>query len=125
MAGVFDNTMTGALGAVMASRGVAVTYWRGSDFVSVTATPAEERYLVDDGEGYLQQMHARDYLLAASDIDFGGGATPPARGDLIKETIGGAVHTYEVVALGGESHYRYMDPGLSMVRVHTKLVSQA
>jgi len=123
MATSFDSAVAGMARAVQGSRGVPVTYHRGGDALPLTAVPAEDRYLADDGHGLLQQQFVRDYLLLAADLDFGAGPTEPQRGDLIKETIGGAVKVYEVVALGGEPHWRYCDSGHTVMRIHTKLVA--
>lgn len=122
MATSFDSAVAGMAKAVRRSRGVPITYCRGGDALALTAVPAEDRYLADDGHGLLQQQFVRDYLVLAADLDFGGGPTEPRQGDQIKETIDGQVKVYEVVALGGEPHWRYSDSGHTVVRIHTKLV---
>jgi len=119
----FDSAVAGMAKAVRRSRGVPVTYQRGADALPLTAVPAEDRYLADDGHGLLQQHFVRDYLLPAADLDFGGGPTEPRRGDLIRQAFGDAVKVYEVVALGGEPHWRFSDSGHTVLRVHTKLIA--
>ena len=123
MATSFDSAVAGMARAVQGSRGVSVTYHRGGDVLPLTATPAEDRYLADDGHGLLQQHFVRDYLLLAADLDFGQGPTEPARGDQIKQAFGDTVKVFEVVAMGGEPHWRYSDSGHTVLRIHTKLVA--
>jgi len=118
----FASSISGALGAVRASRGVAVTYWRGDTSLPITAAPASERYTVHDGDGVPQQVFMRDYLFAAADLDFGQGVVEPERGDRIKEQIGGVVKVFEVMPLGTEPAWRYMGAPQVAVRVHTKQV---
>jgi len=119
----FNSAVAGMAKAVQGSRGVSVTYLRGGDALPLTAVPAEDRYLADDGHGLLQQQFVRDYLLLAADLDFGAGPAEPQRGDRIKEAFGDTVKVYEVVALGGEPHWRYCDSGHQELRIHTKLIA--
>jgi len=123
MAASFNSAVAAMAKAIQGSRGVPVTYHRGADALPLTAVPAEDRYLADDGHGLLQQQFVRDYLLLAADLDFGAGPAEPQRGDLIKEAIAGQVKVYEVVGLGGEPHWRWCDSGHVELRIHTKLVA--
>lgn len=124
MSNTLDSTIAGAVNAARSSRGVAVIYWRGDLSLPITVTPAEDRYEADAGDGTRTMMFVRDYLILASDLDFGGGVVSPERGDQIKQAMGDVVDVYEVVSLAAEPAWRYMDPGHTWVRVHTKKVDQ-
>jgi len=62
----------------------------------------------------------RDYLIPVAEL----GATPPARGDRITETINGVAVVFEVgTQLVGEPDWRYSDPQRTVYRVHCLEVS--
>jgi len=67
MTSTFDSAVAGMAKAVRSSRGVAVTYHRGSEALPITATPAEDRYAINDADGVPVQMFVRDYLFSAAD----------------------------------------------------------
>ena len=100
----------------------AVTYARDADSVDVQATIGRTVFEVDNGRGILEKYESRDFLILSEDLVLGGTPTLPERGDKVRETQGGTVHVYEVMAPGKEPHYRYSDPYRKTLRVHTKLV---
>lgn len=99
-----------------------VTYRRGMDAVVVKATIGRTLFEQDDGAGVTVRVQVRDYLIDTADLVLAGQATLPAKGDRIDEIDAGKKHTYEVLPLGGEQHWRYSDPYRRTLRIHTKLI---
>ena len=99
-----------------------VTYLRGAESVVVKATIGRTLFEQDDGAGVIVRMQVRDYLIDTADLVLAGEQTLPANGDRIEEIDAGLKHTYEVLPLGGEQHWRYSDPYRRTLRIHTKLI---
>jgi hypothetical protein len=99
-----------------------VTYRRGMDAVVVKATIGRTLFEQDDGAGVTVRVQVRDYLIDTADLVLAEQATLPAKGDRIEEIDAGQKHTYEVLPLGGEQHWRYSDPYRRTLRIHTKLI---
>lgn len=104
-------------------RTVDVTYRRGGDSVVVKATIGRTLFEQDDGAGVTVRVQVRDYLIDTADLVLAEQATLPAKGDRIEEIDAGQKHTYEVLPLGGEQHWRYSDPYRLTLRIHTKLIA--
>lgn len=104
-------------------RTVDVTYRRGGDSVAVKATIGRTLFEQDDGAGVTVRVQVRDYLIDTADLVLAEQATLPAKGDRIEEINAGQKHTYEVLPLGGEQHWRYSDPYRRTLRIHTKLIA--
>ena len=100
-----------------------VTYRRGVDAVVVKATIGRTLFEQDDGAGVTVCMQVRDYLIDTADLVLASEPTLPAKGDRIEEIDAGQKHTYEVLPLGGEQHWRYSDPYRRTLRIHTKLIA--
>jgi hypothetical protein len=104
-----------------ASRPVA--YRRGADEVTVQATIGRTLLKLDDGYGGVRmEWTDRDFLIHAADLVLNGVAVLPERGDLIRETQGGKVIVYEVMAPGKEPAWRWSDVFHKVLRVHAKQV---
>ena len=99
----------------------AVTYCRGAESVELQATVGQTTFEVEREFG-VQKVESRDFLIRATDLVLGGQPTEPQRGDRVKETLGGQVVVFEVMAPGDEPPWRYSDPGRKTLRVHTKQV---
>lgn len=100
-----------------------VTYRRGVDSVVVKATIGRTLFEQDDGAGVIVRLQVRDYLIDTVDLVLAGNQTLPAKGDRIEEIDAGQKHTYEVLPLGGEQHWRYSDPYRRTLRIHSKLIA--
>ncbi len=100
-----------------------VTYRRGTESVVVKATIGRTLFEQEDGAGVTIRQQVRDYLIDTADLVLAGTPTLPARGDRIEELDAGWKHTYEVLPLGGEQHWRYSDPYRWTLRIHTKLIA--
>lgn len=101
-----------------------VTYARGAESVGLNATVGRTVFEQADEFGIVQRTESRDYLLRAQDLVLAGSLTEPRVGDRISETADGTLWTYEVMAIGGEPHYRFSDPERRTLRVHTRLISK-
>ncbi|HHK41649.1 MAG TPA: hypothetical protein ENJ50_04445 [Planctomycetaceae bacterium] len=97
-----------------------VTYERGIDTVSLSATVGRTVFEIDDGRGVIQRHEARDFLVLADDLVLAGSKTLPQAGDRVRETQGTTVFVYEVMAPGNEPVWRYSDPYRKTLRIHTK-----
>jgi len=96
-----------------------VTYARGAQSKEVPAAVGKTVFKVDTGYGLFERVEARDYLVEVADLaEFG----EPQRGDRVKDTPNGKVELFEVMAPGGEAHFRYSDPYRKVFRIHTKHV---
>jgi hypothetical protein len=99
-----------------------VTYARGKDSVDVRATIGKSVFEVESGYAVLERVESRDYLVPAADLVLVGAVTLPLKGDRIKETDGGKVFVYEVMAPGSEPQFQFSDPYRKTLRIHTKFI---
>jgi hypothetical protein len=100
-----------------------VVYRRGGDEVAVQATVGRTLLKLDDGYGGVRmEWTDRDFLIHAADLVLAGNPTLPERGDIIRETQGGKVFVYEVMAPGGEPPWRWSDVYRKVLRIHAKQV---
>lgn len=100
-----------------------VSYRRGTDSVDLQATVGKTVFEQADGNGLIQRIEARDFLVRAEDLVLAGQTTLPRAGDQVREAQGVTTHVYEVMAPGGEPPFRYSDPFRRTVRVHTKHIA--
>jgi hypothetical protein len=104
-----------------ASRPVA--YRRGTEEVAVQATIGRTLLKLDDGYGGVRmEWTDRDFLIHAADLVLNAVAVLPERGDVIRETQGGKVFMYEVMAPGKEPAWRWSDVFRKVLRIHAKQV---
>lgn len=100
-----------------------VTYVRGIDSVSLSATVGTTEFEIETEDGAdLERWQSRDFLIAAADLVLAGKTVLPEKGDQIKETVGTNTHVYEVMAPGDVPHFRYSDPHRVRLRIHTKQI---
>jgi hypothetical protein len=95
-----------------------VTYARGSDSFTISATPGKTQYQVNDDTGMSVAADVMDFIVSAADLQIGGISILPQAADTI--TIGQG--TYEVMYLTGDGFWRYSDPYGNAIRIHTKQV---
>ena len=98
-----------------------VTYRRGASQAIVSATVGKTIFRIE-GDGILERIESRDYLILTADLVLDDQQTLPERGDRIRETEGSKTFVYEVMAPGKEPHWRYSDPYRKTLRIHTKHV---
>jgi hypothetical protein len=106
-----------------AHAGVSVTYTRGTDSASITATATMQQYDVVDAEGFSTSVVSRDYLVHAADLVLAGSLIVPRAGDQIAETIAGVACTFEVMPLGEKREFDPLDSDGLLLLIHTKKVA--
>lgn len=99
-----------------------VTYRRGTDDVTLTATIGRTVFEQADDRGLVNRLESRDFLIRAEDLLLAGAPELPKAGDVVREEQGGRTFVYEVMAPGGEPPFRFSDPYRRTLRVHTKHV---
>ncbi len=100
----------------------SVLYQRGTSSVEVLATIGKTMFEVDSGQGILERVESRDFLVLAADLVLDAQATLPQAGDQIRETQGTRTFVYEVMAPGSEPAWRYSDAFRKTLRIHTKQI---
>ena len=100
----------------------SVTYQRGADSVLLQATIGRIVFEIDNGNGVLERIESRDFLVLAVNLVLLGSAVLPKRGDRIRETQGTVTYVYEVMAPGKEPEWRWSDPYRKTLRIHTKQI---
>ena len=116
------SDITNALASVRSSYGATATYFRDANSVSVAVAVGSQDFEHDDGDGFMQTIEMRDYLIAAADLIISGSVIEPIPGDQIKEVNGETTFVYEVASpYEGRPCFDYSDPGRSTLRIHTKL----
>lgn len=121
MASPFSNAVARIQGSAKALAGESVTYDRNGEAVALTAIPGDTQAEQDDGTALTIQTTVKDWLVDVVDLVLDSVAVEPERGDLIKQTIGSATHTFEVLPFG-ESAYTFTDRLNTRYRIHTKLI---
>jgi hypothetical protein len=106
----------------------AVTYWCTSQErpIELLATIGRSEFAILDNAGIERHVETRDYIIRAADLQLDGTPVVPTRGDYIMESFGEAGNcTYSVLSPGDAPCWRYSDPYRQMMRIHTKLTSEA
>lgn len=124
MPSAFDADFEAADDLFAEAFGVSVVIRRSdSDSGTVTAEVVIRDYTVFDQDGLHTVAQYRDYLIAASDYDFGSGAATPRPGDRISETIGSVACTFELMPIGTRPAGEWADVNGTRWLVHTKKVA--
>lgn len=107
--------------------GVSVIYRRGAQSVTLTAVPGQSILRLSDRYGNSRVERTQtDYMVLAADLELGGSATEPQRGDTIEQTLGGVTLTLKVLPPGeGEPCWRWCDENRTAYRIHTKLIEES
>lgn len=103
----------------------AVVYARGAEEVTLNATIGQTEFEEQDRDGFVQRTQSRDFIVLAADLIIDSVVVTPEKGDLIRETTGSTVRTFEVLPFGDSPLWRWSDPHRTAIRVHTKHVSTA
>lgn len=103
--------------------GSAVTYYRGTSSVSVTAVVGSTDISIVNEYGVQIDTEIRDYLIASDDLILDAVSAEPEEDDEIKETRGDYIYTYSVCNIGTEGCFRPSDSNSNTYRVHTKLIN--
>lgn len=103
--------------------GVTITYTRGANSVSITATVSMHEYDVIDTDGVVTAVTSRDYVIHSADLILAAVEVLPRAGDRIAETIDGTAETFEVMPLAGTRAFDPVDPDSVLLKIHTKKVA--
>lgn len=103
--------------------GVTITYTRGTNSVSITATVSMHEYDVIDTDGVVTAVTSRDYVIHSADLILAAVEVLPRAGDRIAETIDGTAETFEVMPLAGTRAFDPVDPDSVLLKIHTKKVA--
>lgn len=99
-----------------------IVYVRGTLAVPMRAVLGNRLLQINDTHGQTRiERTDRDYIIRAADMAAFG---QPLRGDLVRETHGTMLQTYEVMAYGDEPPAAYSDITTYLTwRVHAKLLT--
>ena len=104
--------------------GVEVTYQRGDDELTDVPAVAEDiEYAIAGDDGREVKKRFRDYVIKAGDLTLSGNLFEPRSGDVIQETIGGTVRTFEAVRRGDKPAVELLPGGYRWV-IHTMQVDE-
>jgi hypothetical protein len=101
-----------------AAAGTTVSYVRGANTATLTATVGRSMFESQGQSGVIEQWEARDFIIKTDELPYG----EPQRGDKIYEQFGTVSNIYEVATPRGVPLWHYADPFQTSVRVHTKRI---
>jgi len=119
------SAITSALDALRIRQSVEISYQRGEDTASLSATVGKTDWPMGGTSNVQVSFETRDYLVKASDLVFGSTQFLPKRDDKIQESIGGKTYTYRVLDTDGIPAYRFSDVNKTAIRIHTKIATVA
>lgn len=121
--GVFDDDFAAADDMLAEVFGGAVSIHRGSISTSdVMAEAVSRDYEVIDSEGFLTTVHSRDFVINVADYQLQSTVQDPLAGDVIKETIDGTVHKWQVLPIGTRPAREWVANQKPQWLIHTKLI---
>ena len=126
MADMLRDGVDYLLTTLFAVNGHEVNYARGASSVDIDAAVTKRLVRVGDDYGdYKTVFTERDYVIRASDLDFGAGSFKPVRGDVItdSEDEDGVTQTWTVLSPGGDEPVYQQHK--TLLRVHCKLRTEA
>jgi hypothetical protein len=101
------------------SFGEAVSLVRaGVTATGVTTEVFTQDYQGENDEGIQTTITLTEFLVDVDDYDHGSGAVEPRGGDLIKRTIDGTVHTYEVTRAPNGKYCEWADTSNDQWKIH-------
>ncbi len=104
--------------AVSTVAGATVTYHRGENSVSVTATLGSSEMITDDGYGTTTPYTSHDFIVRRSSLVIASAIIEPKPGDSIRRILNGVVHVYRVTT----PPFHPSDADLTLYRIHTKFI---
>lgn len=124
MPALVHNAIALAQQTVARHYGLTVRYQSGTNVVArLEATPAAVSADVLAFEDLAVRATAQDWLVAADSLTYQGAQQYPHAGDRIVVSDGRGERIYEVVPMGGGSHYEPADAHGLQWRIHSKLLT--
>lgn len=99
--------------------GVSVTYRRGTQFVSVTATRGLRQVESADESGFTLQQRTISFLIDADDLVFDGSRIWPAPGDIIELTEESQAEQFRVIENPAGNCFDFSDRSRTILRIYT------
>lgn len=123
---VIENVLAVGLQAGLSLTATSLTYTQdGNTIEDLKGTQSSTNWRVIDRDGFPIRKTSVDWLVKAELLVIAGETVLPKRNDLITRVIGGISRVYQVLPFGDdEQEYRFMDAGRTMLRIHTKLISE-
>lgn len=118
MANLWESANDTLVTTLQGNVGSCVNYVRGTQEVELTAVKGRVDREALDLEAVRFGRETQQWIIKASDLDFGTGPTLPQRGDVIEETVGGVTYQFEVVTPDNQTAYR-ADNARVMLRIFT------
>ncbi len=119
MANVIKDGLAWMAAKLKAYASDAVTITDGTNSISgVLATIGKTEWEYEDESGVVDRMETRDFLIDATDLDFGSGPVLPKRGMKIVEVIGTVTFTRTVASPPGLSFWDH-DGYYGKLRIRT------
>jgi hypothetical protein len=128
MADLIQSGLAWLAGQLAAHAAQSVTYARANTTATVNATLGRKLLQLADVDGGIR-MEWTDLSLVVpvAELVLAAVAVTPARGDkiTITDTAAHKSRTYQVEPYGDEPPWTWADPYHSLVRIHTKFLSEA
>lgn len=123
---VIENVLAVGLQAGLSLTATSLTYTQdGNTIEDLKGTQGSTNWRVIDRDGFPIRKTSVDWIVKAEVLVIAGETVLPKRNDLIARVIGGVARVYQVLPFGDdEQEYRFMDAGRTMLRIHTKLISE-
>lgn len=123
---VLENVLAVGLQAGLSLAATSLTYTQGDNTIAdLEGTQGSTDWRTTDSDGFPLRKTSVDWLVKAADLVIEEVAILPKRNDLITRIIGGVSRVYQVLPFGDdEQEYRFMDAGRTMLRIHTKLMTE-
>jgi hypothetical protein len=113
----FSDIIASGLATVRGAAGVEITYVRGADTVTLTATKGRSDLETMTGD-VTTVVRSDDWIVAAADLELSGDLVTPKRDDKVKMESGGVVYVYAVTT----PPYSPCDNERTHIRIHSKYV---
>jgi hypothetical protein len=121
--GAFDTDFDAVDAMFAEAFGGTVSIHRGaSSTTGVTAEAVSREYDVDDTDGIVTTIHGRDFVIDVASYTIAAAVVQPRSGDIIKETIGGVVHVFEVTPVTGRPCAEWVGNQKAQWLIHTKMI---
>lgn len=123
MADLLDRGLSWLSGKRHANMTREISYRRGSDRITISATAARSRFDQQDNAGAVIESETADWIIRSADLVFGGRQVEPDRGDEIRcEDEAGTVQVYQILPDGTLPPFSYTDRSRRSMRVRTKFL---
>ncbi|MFH1302334.1 MAG: hypothetical protein ABIK07_14835 [Planctomycetota bacterium] len=122
---VLENVLAVGLQAGLSLTATSLTYTQDGTPIDINGTQGSTNWRVMDRDGFPLRKTSVDWIVKAADLVIDGVPVLPKRNGLITRVLGGVSRVYQVLPFGDdELEYRFLDTGRTMLRIHTKLITE-